>query len=162
MNVLLFAIESPTIIILVVAAIFLLFGGSKLPQLAKALGRARRLSKKGWTMRIVKRRRSRIRARNLRQSTMKLYSKKRGDGRSKCGLKRRRRSSDNFGVRRQSEAATALWIWNTIEFPVNNLKRRRRFALPAHSKSTEAALSFPRPASPSTLIQTRRCVALRQ
>ena len=37
MNVLLFAIESPTIIILVVAAIFLLFGGSKLPQLAKAL-----------------------------------------------------------------------------------------------------------------------------
>ena len=34
MNVLLFVIESPTIIILVVAAIFLLFGGSKLPQLA--------------------------------------------------------------------------------------------------------------------------------
>src|SRR2546426_10468283 len=47
MNVLLFAIESPTIIILVVAAIFLLFGGSKLPQLAKALGQSKRAFKEG-------------------------------------------------------------------------------------------------------------------
>src|SRR5438477_7346689 len=47
MNVLLFAIESPTIIILVVAAIFLLFGGSKLPQLAKALGQSKRSFKEG-------------------------------------------------------------------------------------------------------------------
>ena len=45
MNVLLFAIESPTIIILVVAAIFLLFGGSKLPQLARALGQSKKAFK---------------------------------------------------------------------------------------------------------------------
>lgn len=44
---LLFAIESPTIIILVVAAIFLLFGGSKLPQLAKALGQSKKAFKEG-------------------------------------------------------------------------------------------------------------------
>ena len=47
MNVLLFAFESPTIIILVVAAIFLLFGGSKLPQLAKALGQSKKAFKEG-------------------------------------------------------------------------------------------------------------------
>jgi TatA/E family protein of Tat protein translocase len=47
MRVLLFAIESPTIIILVVAAIFLLFGGSKLPQLAKALGQSKKAFKDG-------------------------------------------------------------------------------------------------------------------
>jgi len=47
MNVLLFAIESPTIIILVVAAIFLLFGGSKLPQLARALGQSKKAFKEG-------------------------------------------------------------------------------------------------------------------
>jgi len=47
MTVLLFAIESPTIIILVVAAIFLLFGGSKLPQLAKALGQSKKAFKDG-------------------------------------------------------------------------------------------------------------------
>ncbi len=47
MKVLLFAIESPMIIILVVAAIFLLFGGSKLPQLAKALGQSKKAFKEG-------------------------------------------------------------------------------------------------------------------
>jgi len=47
MNVLLFAIESPMIIVLVVAAIFLLFGGSKLPQLAKALGQSKKAFKEG-------------------------------------------------------------------------------------------------------------------
>jgi sec-independent protein translocase protein TatA len=47
MDVMLFAIESPTIIILVVAAIFLLFGGSKLPQLAKALGQSKKAFKEG-------------------------------------------------------------------------------------------------------------------
>ena len=47
MNVLLFVIESPTIIILVVAEIFLLFGGSKLPQLAKALGQSKKAFKEG-------------------------------------------------------------------------------------------------------------------
>lgn len=47
MNLMLFAIESPTIIILVVAAIFLLFGGSKLPQLAKALGQSKKAFKEG-------------------------------------------------------------------------------------------------------------------
>ncbi|MDX6531515.1 MAG: hypothetical protein QOH41_3805 [Blastocatellia bacterium] len=47
MNVLLFALESPTIIIMVVAAIFLLFGGSKLPQLAKALGQSKKAFKDG-------------------------------------------------------------------------------------------------------------------
>jgi sec-independent protein translocase protein TatA len=38
---------NPTIIILVVAAIFLLFGGSKLPQLAKALGQSKKAFKEG-------------------------------------------------------------------------------------------------------------------
>ena len=47
MTVLLFAIESPTIIILVVAAIFLWFGGSKLPQLARALGQSKKAFKEG-------------------------------------------------------------------------------------------------------------------
>ncbi|HYT49374.1 MAG TPA: twin-arginine translocase TatA/TatE family subunit [Pyrinomonadaceae bacterium] len=47
MAMLLFAIESPTIIILVVAAIFLLFGGSKLPQLARALGQSKKAFKEG-------------------------------------------------------------------------------------------------------------------
>jgi sec-independent protein translocase protein TatA len=47
MNVLLFALESPTIIVLVVAAVFLLFGGSKLPQLAKALGQSKKAFKEG-------------------------------------------------------------------------------------------------------------------
>jgi len=47
MRFLLFALESPTIIILVVAAIFLLFGGSKLPQLAKALGQSKKAFKEG-------------------------------------------------------------------------------------------------------------------
>jgi TatA/E family protein of Tat protein translocase len=47
MTKLLFAIESPTIIILVVAAIFLLFGGSKLPQLARALGQSKKAFKEG-------------------------------------------------------------------------------------------------------------------
>ena len=47
MSVLLLAIESPTIILLVVAAIFLLFGGSKLPQLARALGQSKKAFKEG-------------------------------------------------------------------------------------------------------------------
>jgi TatA/E family protein of Tat protein translocase len=47
MTILLFAIESPTIIVLVVAAIFLLFGGSKLPQLARALGQSKKAFKDG-------------------------------------------------------------------------------------------------------------------
>ncbi len=47
MKFLLFALESPTIIILVVAAIFLLFGGSKLPQLARALGQSKKAFKEG-------------------------------------------------------------------------------------------------------------------
>ncbi len=38
----------------------------------------------------------------------------------------------NCGVRRQSEAATALWIEPT---KYSTKKRRRRFALPAHSKA---------------------------
>jgi sec-independent protein translocase protein TatA len=38
---------NPTIIILVVAAIFLLFGGSKLPQLARALGQSKKAFKEG-------------------------------------------------------------------------------------------------------------------
>jgi len=47
MKVLLFALESPTIILLVVAAIFLLFGGTKLPQLARALGQSKKAFKEG-------------------------------------------------------------------------------------------------------------------
>ena len=47
MNILMFEIASPTIIILVVAAIFLLFGGSKLPQLARALGQSKKAFKEG-------------------------------------------------------------------------------------------------------------------
>ena len=47
MKPLLFMLESPWIIALVVAAIFLLFGGSKLPQLAKALGQSKKAFKEG-------------------------------------------------------------------------------------------------------------------
>ena len=44
---LLFLPESPTIWILIVGVIFLLFGGSRLPQLAKALGQSKRSFKEG-------------------------------------------------------------------------------------------------------------------
>ncbi len=43
----LFLPENPMIWILVVGVIFLLFGGSKLPQLAKALGQSKRSFKEG-------------------------------------------------------------------------------------------------------------------
>ena len=43
----LFLPESPMIWILIVGVIFLLFGGSKLPQLAKALGQSKRSFKEG-------------------------------------------------------------------------------------------------------------------
>lgn len=39
--------ESPMIWIFIVAVIFLLFGGSKLPQLAKALGQSKKAFKEG-------------------------------------------------------------------------------------------------------------------
>jgi sec-independent protein translocase protein TatA len=45
--VLLEVLGNPTIIILVIAAIFLLFGGSKLPQLARALGQSKKAFKEG-------------------------------------------------------------------------------------------------------------------
>jgi sec-independent protein translocase protein TatA len=38
---------NPMIIVLVIAVIFLLFGGSKLPQLAKALGQSKKAFKEG-------------------------------------------------------------------------------------------------------------------
>jgi TatA/E family protein of Tat protein translocase len=47
MNVVFLEILNPTVIIVVVAAIFLLFGGSKLPQLAKALGQSKKAFKEG-------------------------------------------------------------------------------------------------------------------
>ena len=47
MNVVLLEIFSPTVIIVVVAVIFLLFGGTKLPQLAKALGQSKKAFKEG-------------------------------------------------------------------------------------------------------------------
>ena len=43
----LFLPENPMIWLLIVAVIFLLFGGSKLPQLAKALGQSKRSFKEG-------------------------------------------------------------------------------------------------------------------
>lgn len=43
----LFLPENPMIWILVVGVIFLLFGGSRLPQLAKALGQSKRSFKEG-------------------------------------------------------------------------------------------------------------------
>src|SRR4029077_11837889 len=48
MKVLIFLLpESPMIWLLIVGVIFLLFGGSKLPQLAKALGQSKRSFKEG-------------------------------------------------------------------------------------------------------------------
>ena len=48
MNVLMLLLpESPMIWIFIVAVIFLLFGGSKLPQLAKALGQSKKAFKEG-------------------------------------------------------------------------------------------------------------------
>ena len=47
LNLLLFIIESPTIIVFVVIAALLLFGSSKLPQLAKSIGQSRKAFKDG-------------------------------------------------------------------------------------------------------------------
>ena len=47
MNVMLLVIGTEWIVVLVVAAIILLFGGSKLPQLAKALGQSKKAFKEG-------------------------------------------------------------------------------------------------------------------
>src|SRR3989442_750351 len=43
----LFNLENPMLWVLILAAIFLLFGGSKLPQLAKALGQSKKAFKEG-------------------------------------------------------------------------------------------------------------------
>ena len=40
-------LENPMLWVLILAAIFLLFGGSKLPQLAKALGQSKKAFKEG-------------------------------------------------------------------------------------------------------------------
>jgi sec-independent protein translocase protein TatA len=48
MDVLMFFLpESPMIWLFIIAIVFLLFGGSKLPQLAKALGQSKRAFKEG-------------------------------------------------------------------------------------------------------------------
>jgi sec-independent protein translocase protein TatA len=47
MGLLLFVIGTEWIVVLVVAAILLLFGGSKLPQLAKALGQSKKAFREG-------------------------------------------------------------------------------------------------------------------
>jgi sec-independent protein translocase protein TatA len=47
MKLLLFVIGTEWIIVLVVAAILLLFGGTKLPQLAKALGQSKKAFREG-------------------------------------------------------------------------------------------------------------------
>ena len=47
MKLLLFVIGTEWIVVLVVAAILLLFGGTKLPQLAKALGQSKKAFKEG-------------------------------------------------------------------------------------------------------------------
>ena len=47
MTILLFVIGTEWIVVLVVAAILLLFGGSKLPQLAKALGQSKKAFREG-------------------------------------------------------------------------------------------------------------------
>jgi len=44
---LLFNLNNPMLWVLIIAVIFLLFGGSKLPQLAKALGQSKRAFKEG-------------------------------------------------------------------------------------------------------------------
>lgn len=44
---LLLNLENPMLWVLILAAIFLLFGGSKLPQLAKALGQSKKAFKEG-------------------------------------------------------------------------------------------------------------------
>ena len=45
--ILLFNISNPMLWVLILAAIFLLFGASKLPQLAKALGQSKKAFKEG-------------------------------------------------------------------------------------------------------------------
>ena len=47
MELLLFVIGTEWIVVLVVAAILLLFGGTKLPQLAKALGQSKKAFREG-------------------------------------------------------------------------------------------------------------------
>lgn len=93
MTVLLFALESPTIIILVVAAIFLLFGGSKLPQLAKALGQSKKAFKDGMDEADRDDRLKPIRARSLMQSMTRRYLKKHAGALNKDRLRRAGRLS---------------------------------------------------------------------
>ncbi len=45
----LFNFENPVLWVMILAAVFLLFGGSKLPQLAKALGQSKKAFKEGLT-----------------------------------------------------------------------------------------------------------------
>jgi TatA/E family protein of Tat protein translocase len=47
LSIFLFVFESPTLIVFVVIAALLLFGSSKLPQLAKSLGQSRKAFKEG-------------------------------------------------------------------------------------------------------------------
>lgn len=47
MGVMLMGIGTEWLVVIVVAAIFLLFGGSKLPQLAKALGQSKKAFREG-------------------------------------------------------------------------------------------------------------------
>lgn len=47
MRLILFVIGTEWIVVLIVAAILLLFGGTKLPQLAKALGQSKKAFKEG-------------------------------------------------------------------------------------------------------------------
>ena len=58
--VLLEVLGNPTLILLVVGAIFLLFGGSKLPQLARALGQSKKAFKEGLDTGDEDRSRSRL------------------------------------------------------------------------------------------------------
>ena len=53
MKVTLLVIGTEWIVVLVVAAIILLFGGSKLPQLAKALGQSKKAFKEGDRKSVV-------------------------------------------------------------------------------------------------------------
>src|ERR1051326_1919283 len=140
MDVMLFAIESPTIIILVVAAIFLLFGGSKLPQLAKALGQSKKAFKEGLD--------------SADQDDRK-------DPRAKLD------SVDDEALFEEARRRAGLKIQseNLPGVKVSELPRAHCFcfsrgeASPRNLTFIGCWLSFPRPASPLALRETSRCVA---
>src|ERR1051326_1040777 len=161
MDVMLFAIESPTIIILVVAAIFLLFGGSKLPQLAKALGQSKKAFKEGLDSADQDDRKDpRAKLDSVDDEALFEEARRRAQAirtEETRKIERENQAPSGAGLKVQSE--------NLPGVKVSELPRAHCFcfsrgeASPRNLTFIGCWLSFPRPASPLALRETSRCVA---